>query len=70
MTVYHVLIDHMETGEPAIVLLSREPVDWSGRDKYQAYGRTYYVYCLREYPDSLLIEIGRAIERKANRDKG
>jgi hypothetical protein len=67
--IYHVLIDHMETGEPAIVLLDAEPDAWGSRDRYKAYGRTYYVYCHGEYDSSLLIEIGRAIERKESQTK-
>lgn len=64
---YHVRIDHQQTGEPAITVLDTEPSEWAGRLKYQAYGRTYYVYSLDGVPNDLLIEIGRAVERKANK---
>lgn len=66
--IYHVRIIHQESGEPAIFVLEEEP-DWMFRDKYKAYGNLYYVYCEREYPMDLLIEIGRAIERKHQQTK-
>lgn len=68
MTTYHILIDHMETGEPAIVILDAEPASWYTRDRYTVYGRTYCIYYSSEYKESLLIEIGRAIERKESQN--
>lgn len=65
--IYHVRIEHQETGEPAITVLDHEPPEWAGRDKYVAYGRVYYVYSLHGIPYHLLIEIGRAVERKASK---
>lgn len=67
--IYHVLIDHQQTGEPVILILDHEPTEWAGRLKYQAYGRTYYVYSLDGVPNDLLIEVGRAVERKEAKGK-
>lgn len=64
--IYHVFVDIHVDGEPAILVLDSEPAEWVDRVKYTVYGRTYYVYSHGAWKASLLIEIGRAIERREN----